>query len=63
MSAYAVIACDVEPDPGALCPAEFYPASLACTATETRVDARRNGWHRTADGRDICPDCWKAGRR
>ncbi|MFJ4847580.1 hypothetical protein [Streptomyces sp. NPDC088733] len=63
MSAYAVIACDVESDGGDLCLAEFYPRGLSCTATETRADARRQGWHRTADHRDICPACWQAGQR
>lgn len=63
MSAYAVITCDVKSDEENLCPAEFHPRWISCTATEVRSDARRLGWHRTRDGRDICPDCWQAGRR
>lgn len=34
------------------------------TATEARTYARdRQDWHRTRDGRDICPGCWAEGRR
>lgn len=31
------------------------------TATKLRTYLRRHGWHRTRDGRDICPDCWADG--
>lgn len=63
MSAYAVIACDVYPDPQVLCPNEFHPQRVTATATQTRQAAHKAGWHRTHNGRDICPDCWKAGHR
>jgi hypothetical protein len=33
------------------------------SATEARRRLAKQGWHRTRDGRDICPDCWEAGRR
>lgn len=28
------------------------------TATKIRRFGWRQGWHRTRDGRDICPKCW-----
>ena len=31
------------------------------TATKIRRFARNHGWHRTSDGRDICPKCWAEG--
>ncbi|WP_181767100.1 hypothetical protein [Streptomyces albidus (ex Kaewkla and Franco 2022)] len=33
------------------------------TAENLRWRARNRGWHRTREGRDICPDCWKEGHR
>ena len=32
-------------------------------AEDVRRAARTSGWHRTRDGRDICPDCWEEGKR
>jgi len=32
------------------------------TADHLRRSARADGWHRTRDGRDLCPDCWTARR-
>ena len=29
----------------------------ARTVTEARKDAKRDGWRRTRDGRDLCPGC------
>lgn len=53
---YPVIRCD-----GSVhCDAETgYPG--ATTAAEVRRGARE--WHQRPGGRDICPDCWKDGRR
>ena len=28
-----------------------------------RAKSSRDGWHTTAVGRDICPDCWDKGLR
>ncbi|WP_458089365.1 hypothetical protein [Streptomyces malaysiensis] len=53
MSHYVSITCDVE-DSGLGAPK---------TATEARQRIRSSGWHRTRDGRDICPNCWNEGRR
>ncbi|MFI5831024.1 hypothetical protein ACIA6C_27885 [Streptomyces sp. NPDC051578] len=33
------------------------------TATEVRRLRRADGWRTRPKGRDICPDCWKAGHR
>ncbi|MGW7330436.1 hypothetical protein ACWGIU_17945 [Streptomyces sp. NPDC054840] len=33
------------------------------TVTELRQIRRDDGWHPRPRGRDICPDCWKAGHR
>lgn len=34
------------------------------TATISRRYAREAGWHVSLfGGRDICPECWKAGKR
>ena len=63
MSSYAVIACDAETSPGSQCMAEDSPVGLPKSATDARRRLAREGWRRTRDGRDICPDCWKAGRR
>jgi hypothetical protein len=32
------------------------------TVREAREVAARDGWHRTRDGRDICPTCWGSRR-
>lgn len=63
MSAYATIACDVDTDQSGRCMSEDTTARLSSTATEVRAHLRSEGWHRTADGYDICPGCWAAGRR
>ncbi|MFF7308121.1 hypothetical protein [Streptomyces sp. NPDC008137] len=31
------------------------------TATKVRQFHSKRGWHRTRDGRDICPKCWADG--
>lgn len=63
MSVYATVACDAEVGPGDRCMAEGTTAALASTAAQVRAYLRGQGWHRTTTGQDICPDCWKAGRR
>lgn len=63
MSAYSVIACDAETSPGERCMSEDSPLGIPKSATEARRRLAREGWRRTRDGRDICPDCWTAGRR
>jgi hypothetical protein len=64
VSAYITIACDAERTPGDRCMAEDSPpGSASRTGTAARTRLRREGWRHTRDGRDICPDCWKAGRR
>jgi hypothetical protein len=37
--------------------------ALFNTLAEAREDARKYGWHPRPGGRDICPECWEAGRR
>lgn len=63
MSAYATVACDGESTPIGRCMSEDTLPYLTSTATQVRAYLKQQGWHRTRGGRDICPDCWKAGHR
>lgn len=63
MTAVVWIECDAETSPGDRCMTYDVPPGLPRTATESRARLAREGWHRTRGGRDICPDCWTAGRR
>lgn len=63
MSAYATICCDSEETEVGLCMSEGTTLGVSSTATEVRAYLHTQGWHRTTAGRDICPDCWSAGRR
>jgi hypothetical protein len=63
VTAYSVIACDVEIPGFGLCMSEDSQIGSPKSATEARRRLAREGWHRTAAGRDVCPDCWEAGRR
>jgi len=57
-ASYPVIRCDGS----ARCDAETgHPT--ATTATDVRKLRTPDGWCQRPGGRDICPDCWKAGRR
>ncbi|MER7688782.1 hypothetical protein [Streptomyces sp. NPDC097610] len=64
MSVKPVIQCDGTPGgPGTQCPAEGKPA-LPWHSTATKVRRflhTQKGWHRTRDGRDICPLCREEG--
>ncbi|TGG81680.1 hypothetical protein [Streptomyces albus] len=54
---YAAVNCD-----GPDCfNAIHYPD--ARTATDVRRRSRQDGWHRRPGGRDLCPSCWKEGKR
>jgi hypothetical protein len=56
---YVAVRCD-----GPDCYAETHHAfSDGMTVTELRAARREDGWHARPGGRDICPDCWKAGHR
>jgi hypothetical protein len=35
----------------------------ARTVTDVRRIRRPDGWRQRPGGRDLCPDCWVAGRR
>lgn len=63
MTAYAVIACDAEVPGLGRCMTEDSPLGEIQSVTKARARLRTAGWHRTRTGRDICPDCWKEGRR
>jgi hypothetical protein len=63
MSFYVSLTCDVEDTEIGLCMSEDSGAGFPKTATAARQVLQQQGWHRTRDGRDICPDCWQAGRR
>lgn len=58
MSARPYIRCD-----GDGCMVEDQPAGSPVTFTEARRRLHKFGWHFTQTRRDICPRCWKAGRR
>jgi hypothetical protein len=63
VSAQPHIQCDVGRYTGEWCDSIDYPPGGLETATEVRKELTRQGWHRTKDGRDICPDCWRRGER
>lgn len=54
---------DAETSPGWQCMTEDSPPGMPRTVTQARQRLARDGWRRTRDGRDICPDCWEAGHR
>lgn len=62
MSAYSTICCDADVD-GAQCMAEDSPLGMPKSATIARQRLANEGWRYTRAGRDICPTCWKEGRR
>lgn len=60
---YPAIQCDGPGDGGEDgCYAETHHP-MARTVTEVRRLRRDLGWRTRPAGRDICPDCWKAGHR
>lgn len=63
MSVQPHIQCDGEENLGGQCSTYDYPPGGLTTATEVRKELARVGWHRTKDGRDLCPDCWASGQR
>lgn len=63
MSHYVSIACDVDDPRTGPCTSEDCGPGFPKSATEARRRLSRQGWHRTRDSRDVCPDCWTAGRR
>lgn len=63
MTAVVWIECDAETSPGERCHVHDTPPGTPRTATAARARLKRQGWHRTNSGRDICPDCWAQGRR
>ncbi|QKV98161.1 hypothetical protein HUT19_41305 (plasmid) [Streptomyces sp. NA02950] len=68
---YLVVRCDATiPDeedpaaPDAQCDSEgHWPVWVANHTELRRLLRTEGGWHRPKPGRDICPDCWTAGRR
>lgn len=70
MSAFCIgyeVACD-GPDEARDCPesAAVRMKFTSRTAAEVRADGRAQGWKRRRRGgqlADLCPDCWKDGRR
>jgi hypothetical protein len=66
MSAVVIhrIRCDAPwPEDGGQCLTEWDAPFPTSTATELRAWLKSRGWHRTRATGDICPDCWKEGRR
>lgn len=62
MSTYSTIWCDAE-TPHGQCMTEDSPLGMPKSATVARQLLAEAGWHHTRAGRDICPNCWAAGRR
>ncbi|MBP5938558.1 hypothetical protein [Streptomyces acidiscabies] len=63
---YLVVTCDAASprDLDGECSAEAHWPLRVDTHTELRrLLHTQRGWHTRPGGRDICPDCWKAGRR
>jgi hypothetical protein len=63
VSHYVSLVCDVEDTDVGPCMSEDSGPGFPKTATAARLVLSRQGWHRTRDGRDICPNCWKADKR
>lgn len=64
--AHLVIRCDADDDAEAdgRCGAEgSWPARVGSHTELRRLLRTERGWRRPRPGRDICPDCWKEGRR
>ncbi|MEE4419586.1 hypothetical protein [Streptomyces bugieae] len=56
---YVALRCN-----GPECGAEIHhPYSDCITVSKLRRIRRVDGWRQRPAGRDICPDCWKAGHR
>ncbi|WP_372344651.1 hypothetical protein [Streptomyces sp. KL116D] len=63
MSHYVSLVCDVQDTDAGPCMTEDCGPGFPQSATAARRILQPQGWHRTRDGRDICPDCWDAGKR
>lgn len=63
MSFYVSLACDVQDTDVGPCMSEDSGAGFPQSATAARQVLHEQGWHRTRDGRDICPGCWTEGKR
>jgi hypothetical protein len=63
VSHYVSITCDVEDTDFGPCMSEDSGLGAPKTAAQARHRIRGSGWHRTRDGRDICPNCWADGKR
>jgi hypothetical protein len=63
VSFYVSLVCDATSAEAGRCWTEDSPLGSPQSATAARHELRKQGWHRTRDGRDICPDCWQAGKR
>ena len=61
MGHYVSLTCDVTDTEAGPCMSEDSGPGAPQSATAVRRILHRQGWHRTRDGRDICPDCWNAG--
>jgi len=63
VSFYVSLVCEATSPETGRCWTEDSPLGAPQTATAARRELHKQGWHRTRDGRDICPDCWQAGKR
>lgn len=55
----AVIRCNGAED----CDAETHTPFETSRASDVRAFRKQDGWRKRPAGRDICPNCWKAGHR
>lgn len=65
---YAWLVCNGTENLGALCEANTFSdiyvnGASPRNAGEALTDPRARGWHKTRDGRHLCPDCWGEGQR
>lgn len=63
MGHYVSLICDIEDERSGPCMSEDSGPGFYQSVTAARQVLHQQGWHRTRDGRDICPSCWAAGRR
>lgn len=57
------IRCDAVADDSYTCMTESEGPDHGLTMNQLRDALAAQGWHHKREGRDICPDCWKEGRR
>lgn len=64
-ASYRVLRCDAKPFAGKAqpCGSEGSAPYEPPTYRNLRAWLKGHGWRQRPGGRDICPNCWKEGRR